>query len=299
MDSHCGPLCFSESGPTDSHCGLKLYCTVLRYCMVPVVRSTAVRSTYRYSRAKSGAADSDCGVKLGAENSLSGFNHCVSTSGSSKTTVPASLTVRLYSTTVVRALQLARRAYGLETQSTGTQDTGVLCSVFFGSSSQLARDWHGRNRPIIGHCSGGTRNTEVPRDTELGTRGSRGVPLVQAAGGLPPSPATPLAWAWDQAGSRGSGHRPNTAHGLHAGQGGGRAADTGCRGVRSTARAEGRGFAGAGADGSGLGTGEGGSFGTRGGGGGTCRNDDVRYGEAARRTGSQPWYHTRLTNGGC
>ena len=40
MDSHCGPLCFSESGPTDSHCGLKLYCTVLRYCMVPVVRST-------------------------------------------------------------------------------------------------------------------------------------------------------------------------------------------------------------------------------------------------------------------
>ena len=39
----------------------------------------------RYSRAKSGAADSDCGVKLGAENSLSGFNHCVI---SSKTTVP-------------------------------------------------------------------------------------------------------------------------------------------------------------------------------------------------------------------
>ena len=37
-----------------------------------------------YSRAKSGAADSDCGVKLGAESSLSGFNHCVS---SSKTTV--------------------------------------------------------------------------------------------------------------------------------------------------------------------------------------------------------------------
>ena len=37
-----------------------------------------------YSRAKSGAADSDCGVKLGAENSLSGFNHCVS---SPKTTV--------------------------------------------------------------------------------------------------------------------------------------------------------------------------------------------------------------------
>ena len=27
-------------------------------------------------------------------------------------------------------------------------------------------------------------------------RGSRGVPLLQAAGGLPPSPATPPAWAW-------------------------------------------------------------------------------------------------------
>ncbi len=48
MDSHCGPLCFSESGPTDSHCGLKLYryyeymysCTVLdleSYCMVRAV----------------------------------------------------------------------------------------------------------------------------------------------------------------------------------------------------------------------------------------------------------------------
>ena len=53
MDSHCGPLCFSESGPTDSHCGLKLYCTVLRYCMVPVVRakSTVVQYVdwqYRY-----------------------------------------------------------------------------------------------------------------------------------------------------------------------------------------------------------------------------------------------------------
>ena len=33
----------------------------------------------RYSRAKSGVADSHCGVKLGAENSLSGFNHCVIT----------------------------------------------------------------------------------------------------------------------------------------------------------------------------------------------------------------------------
>eukprot|EP01047_Picozoa_sp_COSAG01_P044250 COSAG01_NODE_3986_length_5464_cov_13.193780_4_plen_161_part_00 len=33
MDSLCGPLCFSESGPSDSHCGLKLYCTVLRYHM--------------------------------------------------------------------------------------------------------------------------------------------------------------------------------------------------------------------------------------------------------------------------
>ena len=28
-------------------------------------------------RAKSGAADSNCGLKLGAKNSLSGFNHCV------------------------------------------------------------------------------------------------------------------------------------------------------------------------------------------------------------------------------
>ena len=37
-----------------------------------------------YSRAKSGAADSDCGVKLGAENSLSGLKHSVV---SSKTTV--------------------------------------------------------------------------------------------------------------------------------------------------------------------------------------------------------------------
>ena len=46
MDSHCGPLCFSESGPTDSHCGLKLYCTVLRYCMVPVVRSTWIVQLY-------------------------------------------------------------------------------------------------------------------------------------------------------------------------------------------------------------------------------------------------------------
>ena len=47
-------------------------------------RSHQYHLRYMYSRAKSGAADSDCGVKLGAENSLSGFNHCVS---SSKTTV--------------------------------------------------------------------------------------------------------------------------------------------------------------------------------------------------------------------
>lgn len=31
MDSHCGSLCFSKSGPTDSQCGLKLYCTIARY----------------------------------------------------------------------------------------------------------------------------------------------------------------------------------------------------------------------------------------------------------------------------
>ena len=77
MDSHCGPLCFSESGPTDSHCGLKLYCT-----------GTTYRYRYwyhlRYSMAKSGVAESLCGVKLGAENSHCGFSHCVS---SSKTTV--------------------------------------------------------------------------------------------------------------------------------------------------------------------------------------------------------------------
>ena len=90
MDSHCGPLCFSESGPTDSHCGLKLYCTVLQlystvqYCTV-----------LRYSRAKSGVADSHCGVKLGAENSLSGLKHCVS---SSKTTV----LLHVYSRSTIR-----------------------------------------------------------------------------------------------------------------------------------------------------------------------------------------------------
>ena len=50
--------------------------------LVPVPR------TVHYSTAKSGAADSDCGVKVGAENSLIGFNHCVS---SSKRTVGAAL----------------------------------------------------------------------------------------------------------------------------------------------------------------------------------------------------------------
>ena len=44
MDSHCGPLCFSESGPTDSHCGLKVYryrtCTYYSSTRIP---STAVR----------------------------------------------------------------------------------------------------------------------------------------------------------------------------------------------------------------------------------------------------------------
>ena len=78
----CGPLCFSESGPTDSHCGLKLYCTVL-YGTSTVPYYGTVWYLW-YSRAKSGAADSDCGVKLGAENSLSGLKHSVI---SSKTTV--------------------------------------------------------------------------------------------------------------------------------------------------------------------------------------------------------------------
>jgi hypothetical protein len=35
-------------------------------------------------RAKRGGADSNCGLKLGAKNSVSGFNHCVI---SPKTTV--------------------------------------------------------------------------------------------------------------------------------------------------------------------------------------------------------------------
>ena len=35
------------------------------------------RGTSTAVGAKSGAADSDCGVKLGAENSLSGLKHCV------------------------------------------------------------------------------------------------------------------------------------------------------------------------------------------------------------------------------
>ena len=99
MDSHCGPLCFSESGPTDSHCGLKLYCTVLRYCMVPVhMYHYRYRYHLRYSRAKSGAADSDCGVKLGAENSLSGLKHCVS---SSKTSMAAEASARFFLTPIL------------------------------------------------------------------------------------------------------------------------------------------------------------------------------------------------------
>eukprot|EP01047_Picozoa_sp_COSAG01_P055702 COSAG01_NODE_6230_length_3778_cov_28.633324_3_plen_76_part_00 len=45
---------------------------------------TVHHCTVVFCRAKSGAADSDCGLKLGAKNSLSGFNQ----SGiSSKTTV--------------------------------------------------------------------------------------------------------------------------------------------------------------------------------------------------------------------
>ena len=65
----------------DPHSAVRLYDWYGTAIATAVVQ---VPPTIRYSRAKSGAADSDCGVKLGAENSLSGFNHCVS---SSKTTV--------------------------------------------------------------------------------------------------------------------------------------------------------------------------------------------------------------------